>query len=305
MIIRPRPHGWQLLYILRGSIVPAVAPKVLAILLLAIAVSAVVELGNVPGMERVSSAPFALLGLVLSIFLSFRNNACHERWWEGRKLWGQLIFESRSLARQVQQLLPDDAPRCTRIGHLAIAFAHGLAARLRGADEAQAARRWLDADQRVLLHDRRNTLDALLSMIAAELAVPLHAGRLSPILYAQLEERLHALSSIQAGCERILATPLPFAYTLLLHRCAWLFCVLLPFGLASSLGWATPVLSAVLAYAFFGLDQLGEEMEDPFGTEPNDLPLDAMVRTVEIDQLDALGQRPLPDPLLPRDYRLQ
>ncbi|WP_182656312.1 bestrophin family protein [Stenotrophomonas lacuserhaii] len=305
MIIRPRPHGWQLLYILRGSIVPAVAPKVLAILLLAIVVSAVVELGNVPGIERVSSAPFALLGLVLSIFLSFRNNACHERWWEGRKLWGQLIFESRSLARQVQQLLPDDAPRRTRIGHLAIAFAHGLAARLRGADEAQAARQWLDADQRVLLHDRRNTLDALLSMIAAELAVPLHAGRLSPILYAQLEERLHALSSIQAGCERILATPLPFAYTLLLHRCAWLFCVLLPFGLASSLGWATPVLSAVLAYAFFGLDQLGEEMEDPFGTEPNDLPLDAMVRTVEIDQLDALGQRPLPDPLLPRDYRLQ
>ncbi|MET0130486.1 MAG: bestrophin family ion channel, partial [Stenotrophomonas chelatiphaga] len=128
---------------------------------------------------------------------------------------------------------------------------------------------------------------------------------LAPILYAQFEERLHALSSIQAGCERILATPLPFAYTLLLHRCAWLFCVLLPFGLASSLGWATPVLSAVLAYAFFGLDQLGEEMEDPFGTEPNDLPLDAMVRTIEIDQLDALGQRPLPDPLLPRDYRLQ
>ena len=305
MIIRPRPHGWQLLYILRGSIVPAVAPKVLAILLLAIVVSAVVELGNVPGIERVSSAPFALLGLVLSIFLSFRNNACHERWWEGRKLWGQLIFESRSLARQVQQLLPDDAPRRTRIGHLAFAFAHGLAARLRGADEAQAARQWLDADQRVLLHDRRNTLDALLSMIAAELAVPLHAGRLSPILYAQLEERLHALSSIQAGCERILATPLPFAYTLLLHRCAWMFCVLLPFGLASSLGWATPVVSAVLAYAFFGLDQLGEEMEEPFGLEPNDLPLDAMVRTIEIDLLDSLGVQPLPEPLQPRHYLLQ
>ena len=75
-----------------------------------------------------------------------------------------------------------------------------------------------------------------------------------------------------------------------------MFCVLLPFGLASSLGWGTPVLSAVLAYAFFGLDQLGEEMEDPFGLEPNDLPLDALVRTIEIDQLDALGERPLPEP---------
>ncbi len=305
MIIRPRPHGWQLLYILRGSIVPAVAPKVMAILLLAIAVAAVAELGDVPGIDRVSSAPFALLGLVLSIFLSFRNSACYERWWEGRKLWGQLILESRSMARQVQVLLPDDAPRRQRIGHLCIAFAHALAARLRGQDPAQPASAWLDEARQSTVVTRANALDALLSMIAAELAVPLRDGRLSPILYAQFEERLHALSSIQAGCERILTTPLPFAYTLLLHRCAWMFCVLLPFGLASSLGWATPVLSAVLAYAFFGLDQLGEEMEEPFGTEPNDLPLDAMVRTIEIDQLDALGQRPLPEPLLPRDYRLQ
>jgi len=84
-----------------------------------------------------------------------------------------------------------------------------------------------------------------------------------------------------------------------------MFCVLLPFGLASSLGWATPVVSAVLAYAFFGLDQLGEEMEEPFGLEPNDLPLDAMVRTIEIDLLDSLGVRPLPEPLQPQRYLLQ
>ena len=64
------------------------------------------------------------------------------------------------------------------------------------------------------------------------------------------------------------------------------------------------MLSAVLAYAFFGLDQLGEEMEDPFGLEPNDLPLDALVRTIEIDQLDALGERPART-LLPQGYLLQ
>ncbi len=305
MIIRPRPHGWQLLYILRGSIVPAVAPKVLAILILAIAVATVVELGQVPGIERVSAAPFTLLGLVLSIFLSFRNSACYERWWEGRKLWGQLVFESRSLARQLQAVLADDPERRQRVSHLCIGFAHALAARLRGHEPLQAAAAWLSDAQRQALAQRHNHVDGLLGLAAQELAQPLRDGRLSPILYAQFEERLHALSAIQAGCERILATPLPFAYTLLLHRCAWMFCVLLPFGLASSLGWATPVLSAVLAYAFFGLDQLGEEMEEPFGTEPNDLPLDAMVRTIEIDQLDALGVQPLPEPLQPRHYRLQ
>lgn len=92
MIIRPRPHGWQLLYILRGSIVKAIAPKVLAILILSIAVAAVVELAPPTGIERVSVTPFTLLGLVLSIFLSFRNSACYDRWWEGRKLWGQLVL---------------------------------------------------------------------------------------------------------------------------------------------------------------------------------------------------------------------
>ena len=207
--------------------------------------------------------PFTLLGLVLSIFLSFRNSACYDRWWEGRKLWGQLVYESRSLARQVNLLLADDAGRRRRVAYLTTAFAHALAARLRGRIVALAALPWLDKRQREQLGQRENVPDALLAMIAAELAHALRAGQLEPILYTQLEERLHAMSSIQAGCERILTTPLPFAYTLLLHRCAWMFCVLLPFGLASSLGWGTPVLSAVLAYAFFGLDQLGEEMEDP------------------------------------------
>jgi len=305
MIIRPRPTGWQLLYILRGSIVPAIAPKVLAIGVLAVLVAAFSRSWHPLGGSGLSVVPFTLLGLVLSIFLSFRNSACYERWWEGRKLWGQLVYESRSLARQVNLLLADDAGRRRRVAYLTTAFAHALAGRLRGRIVALMALPWLDKRQREQLGQRENVPDALLSMIAGELAQALRAGDLDPILYTQLEERLHAMSSIQAGCERILTTPLPFAYTLLLHRCAWMFCVLLPFGLASSLGWGTPVLSAVLAYAFFGLDQLGEEMEDPFGLEPNDLPLDALVRTIEIDQLDALGERPLPEPLLPQGYLLQ
>ena len=76
-------------------------------------------------------------------------------------------------------------------------------------------------------------------------------------------------------------------------------------GDAVKLAYRQNVVSAVLAYAFFGLDQLGEEMEEPFGLESNDLPLDAMVRTVEIDLLDSLGVQPLPEPLQPRQYLLQ
>ena len=105
-----------------------------------------------------------------------------------------------------------------------------------------------------------------------------------------------AMSGTQAACERIRATPLPFAYTLLLHRTAYLFCASVPFGLASSLGWATPALAGVIAYTFSGLDALGSELEEPFGRRPNGLPLDAMVRTIEIDLLPAAGEA-APPPL--------
>jgi ion channel-forming bestrophin family protein len=304
MIIRPRPHGWQLLYILRGSIVPAIAPKVLAIGVLAVLVCAFAGYWHPGAGQGLAVVPFSLLGLVLSIFLSFRNNACHERWWEGRRLWGQLLFESRGLARLAASVLADQQALRRRTAYLTVAFAHALAARLRQNDGWQAAQPWLQADD-ADLRSHPNLPDALLGRIGAALAEPLQAGRLDPILYMQLDQRLQALASVQAGCERIASTPLPFAYTLLLHRCAWLFCVLLPFGLASALGWATPLLSMLLAYAFFGLDQLGEEMEDPFGLQPNDLPLAALVRTLEIDQLAAIGQQPLPAPLQPHGYLLQ
>ncbi len=202
-------------------------------------------------------------------------------------------------------LLADDTGRRRRIAYVTTAFAHALAGRLRGRIVALMALPWLDKRQREQLGQRENVPDALLAMIAAELAQALRSGELDPILYTQLEERLHAMSSIQAGCERILTTPLPFAYTLLLHRCAWMFCVLLPFGLASSLGWGTPVPVGGAGLCLLRPGPAGRRNGRPFGLEPNDLPLDALVRTIEIDQLDALGERPLPEPLLPQGYLLQ
>lgn len=304
MIIRPRPRGWQLLYIRCGSIVPAIAPRVLAIGGLAVGATLLAEVWHPFAAGGLAVAPFTLLGLVLSIFLSFRNNACHERWWEGRKLWGQLLIEARGFARLANALLPADAALRRRVSRPLVGFSHALAAQLRGREEIAAAMPWLEPDQ-LAAFERRNVPDGLLALVAAELAASLRAGRIDSYLYGRFEAHLHALASVQGACERIAGTPLPFAYTLLLHRCVWLFCVLLPFGLAGTLGWATPVVSMLLAYAFFGLDQVGEELEEPFGLEANDLPLDAMVRTIEIDVLDALGERPLPEPLQPQGYLLQ
>ena len=110
---------------------------------------------------------------------------------------------------------------------------------------------------------------------------------------------------MQAACERIHNTPAPFAYSLLLHRTAWLFCLLLPFGLVDVLGPFTPLVVIIVAYTFFGLDALGDELQEPFGLSDNSLPLRAIVRTIEIDLLDGLGVQPLPPSLKTSDYVLR
>jgi len=119
-----------------------------------------------------------------------------------------------------------------------------------------------------------------------------------------LDERLTALASVQAALERIANTPLPFACTLLVQRTAYLYCYLLPFGLVGTIGWFSPLFTAIVAYTFFGLDALAEELEKPFGRDANDLPLDALCRINDISVAESLGD-PAPVPLQPVDHILQ
>jgi putative membrane protein len=141
--------------------------------------------------------------------------------------------------------------------------------------------------------------DFLMQQMGKDLRQCLKEGRIDPCLAAAIDATLSALSGAGASCERIRNTPLPFSYTLLLHRTAYLYCFLLPFGLVDSIGFMTPFVVAIVAYTFFGLDALGDEIEEPFGLESNDLPLDAICRAVEIDLRAALGEPGLPAPLAP------
>ena len=105
--------------------------------------------------------------------------------------------------------------------------------------------------------------------------------------------------------ERIAYTPIPFAYTLILHRTVYLFCIMLPFALVVDLHYMTPFISVLISYTFISLDCLAEELEDPFGTENNDLPLDAICNAIEIDLLQMNDEAEIPAKILPdRHYQL-
>ncbi|MDT4855223.1 Bestrophin, RFP-TM, chloride channel [compost metagenome] len=209
------------------------------------------------------------------------------------------MVEVRSFIRQ-SVAISDAALRESLLRELC-GFAHGLKARLREEDERQAAHPWLAESAEAY---GLNLCDGILRRVGRQCSELANRGEISEWRYTNLETRLSGLSAAQATCERIKGTPLPFPYTLLLHRTIYLFCLLLPFALAHSLGWLAPILTTMVAYTFFGLDAIGDQLEDPFGHDENDLALEALVRTLEREILDALGQRDLPPALEPVDYVL-
>lgn len=300
MIVRPRPKIHELLYIMRGSIVPLILPQIGLTAALSAAVVTAHALWplHVPAF---AGAPFALLGIALSVFLGFRNNVCYDRWWEARRQWGELIAASRTLARQTP-VLPEAAR--ARLLALAMAFAHALGEALRPEMARGKADRFLTPDDRQALAAGPNRPDAILRLMAAELAALRRAGTIGDIPWQALDQTLARMGLVQAACERIRGTPIPFAYTLLLHRTAYLFCFLLPFGFADTLGFVTPLATALVAYAFFGLDALGNALEDPFDSNPHGVPLSAMADTIEINLRDALGETDLPPLPVPVDHIL-
>ena len=314
MIVHERPNGLTLFLMMRGSVLQRIYWKLGLNILLAILVT--LAHGYLFDIKiTVTTIPFTLIGLPLAIFLGFRNNTAYDRYWEGRKLWGDLNIRARVMARQCLSLINADMsvdPRNregdvrVRVVHRTIAHAHALRAQLRGHMDDAAVQRWLTAaDWEKVRHLPMNFRgDAIIQASAHDLANCMRQGLVDPLNYNKMDETLTFMTFAAASCERLLHTPMPFSYTLLLHRTAHLYCFLLPFGLVDMTGFMTPFVVAIVAYTFFGLDALGDELEEPFGMESNDLPLDAMCRSMEINLLHLLDDSDIPPPMQPVNHRL-
>lgn len=312
MIVRERPSGLKMFLLLRGSILPRILPSLIATTLIAIVVT--LSHGDLFALKiTLTTIPFTLIGLPIAIFLGFRNTAAYDRFWEGRKLWGDMLLRSRVLSRQCQSLITDPVPAHARLGLAdvrvrmilrTIAFAHALRHLLRDQALGPETQKFLRADEWQQMQQASNKPDFLMLAMGKDLGLCLQEGRLDACLAGHVDATLSALTVASASCERIKSTPIPFSYTLLLHRTAYIYCFLLPFGLVDSIGFMTPFVVAIVAYTFFGLDALGDEIEEPFGLAPNDLPLDAICRAIEINLLESLGADDVPAPLAPINYCL-
>ena len=299
MITRPqKPSLWALLFAIRGTIVPAIWPKVLFTMLISSVV--VATHGKLFDYKVVLTAtPFTLWGLTLAIFLGFRNTVAYQRFWEARTLWSELSIVTRNLTRQSLSMMPN-LPSTERRALLdsLIAFSYLLKDWLRGEKPGEDSCRLLEPALQRATFDKENPPSVLLGLIGQRLMDQARQSGIGDPLKADMDQQLNRLSYVLGGCERISNTPIPYPYILMLHRIVHVYCFLLPFCLVDSIGWFTPFAVLVLAYTFFGLDALGDLIADPFDTQPNDLPLNALCRDIEISVLDMLDE-PAPPRLEP------
>lgn len=308
MIVEEKLGYLRLLFRVRGSVLPRIFRRLVVTTSIALGLT-LLETWYPQARLSLTLTPFTLIGLALSIFLGFRNNTSYDRYWEGRKLWGQLVNTSRILGRQIQlfvhvpRLSPrereEDREELVRIQryqadmtHRVIAFAHALRMTLRREDPFGKLAEIVPAAEVEALRGDRNVPDAILARLAEQVQVAWRRGWLDPLHVMQLDASIADLTNIQGGCERIRNTPIPFSYTVLIHRIVAVYCFLLPFGLYETVRLATPLVVAFVSYAFFGLDAIGEEIEDPFGTDLNDLPLLALSTMIEGDLRVRLGETP-------------
>ncbi len=279
--------SWLQMLVTGGKSLPRILERVLFATLLSAGVTALHEKFPLH-FPMMTQTPFMLIGLPLGIFLGFRNSAAYDRFWEGRKLWGALVNVSRAFGRQLMTVPAAalDVASKQEATRLVAAFAHGVRARLR--DEAPAdVERLLRSDLQPALTRWSTSGSSVPLFVADALARTLakwrSAGHLSDTAWLPMEQSLTAMTDMLGACERIKNTPIPYSYTVLMHRIVAVYCVLLPLGIADAAKTMTPVVVFFVSYALFGLDAIGEEIEQPFGHDPNDLPLSRLCKVIEND----------------------
>ena len=233
---------------------------------------------------------FAILGISLAIFHGFCNNAAYDRFWEGRKLWGTLVWLSRNIARQVLTLPNVSMAEKQAFIRHQIAFVHSLRQQLRGEDNTANLQRLLTVEEQQAVVGQ-NFIALRLTQIMGQMLANWQAEQKIDVWQWQsLDNTLGEIAHIQAGCERINNTPIPYAYFVLLHRTVYLYCFMLPFGLGNTIGWVTPFVVSFVGYTFMALNEIVDEISEPFGTGENELPLGMMCDTIET-QLSMLSHQ--------------
>lgn len=281
------PGFWEQAVALDGAATLRVLPRVLSFGLIA---TGVVLLHRVAPHVALEVGPVEIVGGVLALLLVVRTNAGYDRWWEARKLWGGVVNQTRNLIVDALAYGPASPAWRERLVRWVAAFPHLMRHSLRGERQLPDVERLLGPDAATAIAAAAHMPSFAMREIAGQLREACEQG-MDRFVFLQIDRERAQLIDHLGGCERILKTPLALVYVLKIRRFLALYLIALPFALVDRVGWATPVLTMLLAYAAMGIDQIGVELERPFATSSlSHLPLDGICKDIEQQLLRFLGE---------------
>ncbi len=268
------PHKWlDHFFDVRGSLVKEISGRVLACVLWS---AAVVCFDKYYLNVHISSVLHTLVGLALSMLLVFRTNASYDRFWEGRKLWGGIVNESRNLIRAAYVHFGTERNLLLQLTRLTVDF-------------AVASRHQLRGEKMPGMAGAQHAAFVVATRMTVVVKEAHKRQAISDIVLVSLDQNIQRLVDCLGGCERIRTTPVPFAYVIHLRRALVVYCFSLPFALVDSFGWATIFDTLIVSYIFFGIEEIGVEIEGPFGSDDNDLPLETICETIRHNLFAIVG----------------
>lgn len=230
----------------------------------------------------------SLLGFVLSLLLVFRTNTAYDRWWEGRKLWGKLVNDTRNFAVKINTLLSDDRDSANQIARYLKYFPHFLAKHL----SEESTRLALDEDyseiEKSLKHHGPTDLVILLTHKLHQLK---KEGKISDVEMLYLDTQISGFLDVCGGCERIKNTPIPYSYSSFIKKFIILYVLALPIAYVINLGLFMIPLTVFVYYVLMSLELIAEEIEDPFNNDENDIPMEAIAQNIERNVHQIMGAK--------------
>ena len=216
------------------------------------------------------------VGFVLSLLLAYRTNTAYDRWWEGRKLWGALVNNSRNLAIKLSAFLESDSDR-NYFKVLIPAYASILSKHLMNEEVSQMLFEGLDLEMDHHKH-KPNQVGKMLFQKSNELY---KSGKISGDQFIIINNELQSFTDICGACERIKNTPIPYSYSAFIKKFIFFFVMTLPFGFVFSLGYYVVPVVVFIFYVLASLELIAEEIEDPFGADSNDLPMTKIASSIK------------------------
>ncbi|MEA5564945.1 bestrophin family protein [Anabaena sp. UHCC 0399] len=287
-----RMQWLQIAFQYKGSVISSIYKLVIGCGLFGVLVSILYYL-KIPVSQPILGT--VIPSIVLGLLLVFRTNTAYDRFWEGRKAWGSIVNNVRNIARQilvsVAEVSPKDKDDKIGVLYLLVAFAVATKLHLRGETVNNELEELMSSSKYFKLKNMNNPPLEIAFWIGDYLQRQYSRNCLNSYQLTSIHELLNNLVDNLGSCERILKTPMPLAYSIHLKQLLLLYCLLLPFQMVQSLEWWTGVVVALVSFTLFGIEAIGLEIENPFGYDANDLPLDAICHTMKrnIDDLISLS----------------